>query len=307
MHDLKYMRMALELAKKGSGFVNPNPMVGSVIVKNDAVIGKGYHERFGELHAERNALANVTTSPQGATMYITLEPCCHYGKTPPCTEAILQSGITRVVIGTLDPNPKMSGKSVDILQKNQIHVDIGILEDECKDLIKVFTKFITTKTPYVIMKYAMTMDGKIATYTNKSKWITGEKARLHVQKSRHDYSAIMVGVNTVICDNPLLTCRLNNCKNPIRIICDTNLRTPLSSKIVQTAKNVETIIATCVEDKNAHKIYKDMGCEIIVISRKNNHVNLAQLMHILGEKGIDSVLLEGRKHIKLECFAISNC
>lgn len=270
-------------------------MVGAVIVKNGKVIGKGYHKKFGELHAERNALVNATTSTQGATMYITLEPCCHYGKTPPCIDAIIESGITRVVIGTLDPNSIMSGKSIDILKKHNIQVDVGVLEDECKNLIKIFTKYITTNLPYVTMKYAMTMDGKIATYTGNSKWITGEKSRLNVQKSRHIYSAIMVGVNTVICDDPLLTCRVKNYKNPVRIICDTNLRTPLSSKIVQTAKNTKTIIATCMDDKKTQKKYKDMGCKVITISKKDNHVNLIELMYVLGKKGIDSILLEGRK------------
>ncbi len=283
------------MQKKEHGFVNPNPMVGAVIVKNGKVIGKGYHKKFGELHAERNALVNATTSTQGATMYITLEPCCHYGKTPPCIDAIIESGITRVVIGTLDPNSIMSGKSIDILKKHNIQVDVGVLEDECKNLIKIFTKYITTNLPYVTMKYAMTMDGKIATYTGNSKWITGEKSRLNVQKSRHIYSAIMVGVNTVICDDPLLTCRVKNYKNPVRIICDTNLRTPLSSKIVQTAKNTKTIIATCMDDKKTQKKYKDMGCKVITISKKDNHVNLIELMYVLGKKGIDSILLEGRK------------
>lgn len=293
MNDSKYMKMALELAQKGNGWVNPNPMVGAVIVKDDIVIGKGYHERFGGLHAERNALANCKDSPQNATLYVTLEPCCHHGKTPPCTDAVIESGITRVVIGTLDPNPEVAGKSITILRGHNIQVEVGVLEEECKSLIKIFSKFITTKTPYVLMKYAMTMDGKIATYTKKSKWITGEEARLHVHQNRHHYSAIMVGVNTVIDDNPLLTCRLEHGKNPIRIICDTSLRTPLSSKIVQTAQEVETIIATCEHDKQKHKAYQDNNCRIVVVDKTDNHINLTHLMKILGTMGIDSIMLEG--------------
>lgn len=287
------MQVALELARKGAGWVNPNPMVGAVIVKDGIIIGKGYHEEFGGLHAERNALSCCTVSPRNATLYVTLEPCCHYGKTPPCTEAIIKSGIARVVIGTLDPNPIVSGKSVEILRSHNIQVDIGVLEEECKDLIKMFTHFIINKRPYIVMKYAMTMDGKIATYTNQSKWITGGKARDHVHSNRHIYSAIMVGVNTVINDDPQLTCRVENSKNPIRIICDTNLRTPLTSRIVQTAKEVETIIATCEVDESKHEAYQKAGCKTVVVGRLDNHVNLVELITVLGNMNIDSIMLEG--------------
>lgn len=293
LEDLKYMQVALELARKGAGWVNPNPMVGAVIVRDGIIIGKGYHEKFGGLHAERTALAFCTDSPRNATLYVTLEPCCHYGKTPPCTEAIIRSGIARVVVGTLDPNPIVSGKGVEILRSHNIQVDIGVLEEECKDLIKIFTHFIANKRPYIVMKYAMTMDGKIATYTNQSRWITGGKARGHVHSNRHIYSSIMVGVNTIINDDPLLTCRLVNSKNPIRIICDTNLRTPLTSKIVQTAKEVDTIIATCEVDTLRHEVYQKAGCKIVVVGRLDNHVNLMELIEVLGNMNIDSVMLEG--------------
>ena len=293
MSDIKYMNLAIELAKNGIGYVNPNPLVGSVIVKDGFVIGEGYHERYGELHAERNALKSCIISPNGATIYVTLEPCCHHGKTPPCTEAIIESGISRVVIGCLDPNPIMSGKSVELLRKHNIEVEVGILEDDCKSLIKVFSKFITTKKPYVMMKYAMTMDGKIATYTNKSKWISSEASRLNVQKTRHEYSAIMVGVNTIIYDNPLLTCRLENGKNPIRIICDTNLRTPLDSNIITTSNTIKTIIATSSNDEAKKAFYRKKGCVIITINKKDNYIDLQELIRILGDMNIDSILLEG--------------
>ena len=293
MNDIKYMKMALELAEKGGGWVNPNPLVGAVIVKENSVIGSGYHERFGGLHAERKALESCRVSTENATIYVTLEPCCHFGKTPPCTDAIIKSGISRVVIGTPDPNPIVSGKSIEILRSHKIQVDVGVLEQECKDLIKIFTKFKSTNTPYVVMKYAMTMDGKIATFTNQSKWITGAKARVHVHQNRHNYAAIMVGVNTVIYDDPLLTCRLEHAKNPIRIVCDTDLRTPLSSKLVQTAREVPTIIATCERDEAIHKAYQDSGCNIVVVGKHKNHVNLAELMTVLGNQNIDSIILEG--------------
>lgn len=293
MDDREYMKLALELAKKGDGYVNPNPMVGAVIVKEGKIIGEGYHEYFGGLHAERKAIKNCRESPEGATLYVTLEPCCHYGKTPPCTEIIIQSKIARVVIGTLDRNPIMAGKSVEILRKHQIQVVVGVLEEECNKLIKVFHKFITTKRPFVLMKYAMTMDGKIATYTNNSKWISGEEAREQVHKLRHSFSAIMVGVNTVIQDNPLLTCRLKDGKNPIRIVCDTNLKTPLTSKIVQKAKWIPTYIATNCEDPVQKEPYIQHGCKLLYVRKKENHIDLMELMNILGSMNIDSILLEG--------------
>ncbi len=293
MNDNEYMSIALELAKKGMGFVSPNPMVGAVIVKDGNIIGKGYHEEYGKLHAERNALLSCTESPKGATMYVTLEPCCHYGKQPPCVEAILEAGIKCVVVGSSDPNPLVSGKGINILKQHGIEVRENVLKQECDKLNQVFFYYIQTKLPFVIMKYAMTMDGKIAAYTGESKWITSETARNHVQQQRHRYSAIMVGMGTVIADNPLLTCRIENSKNPIRIICDSKLNTPLSAQVVKTANQVDTIIATCCEDKQKHLAYKETGCQILVTNQKDNHVDLQTLMKQLGEKKIDSILLEG--------------
>lgn len=293
MTDAQYMQLALELAKKGCGFVNPNPMVGAVIVKDGEIIGQGYHEKYGEFHAERNALADCAATPKGATLYVTLEPCCHYGKTPPCTEAIIESGISKVVVGYKDPNPLVSGKGIEILRQNGIEVIEGILEKECGELNEVFFYYVRTKTPYVVMKYAMTMDGKTATYNGKSKWVTGEAARRKVHQDRHRYTAIMVGVETVIADDPLLTCRNANGKNPIRIICDTNLRTPLVSQIVKTANNVTTIIATACTDEKRKQAYINANCKIIEISKDKNHINLKELMIKLGQEKIDSILLEG--------------
>ncbi|SHH58549.1 diaminohydroxyphosphoribosylaminopyrimidine deaminase / 5-amino-6-(5-phosphoribosylamino)uracil reductase [Anaerosphaera aminiphila DSM 21120] len=293
MKDLEYMNIAIDMALKGRGWTNPNPMVGAVIVKDDEIISTGYHRKYGDLHAERMAIKNCKKSLQGASLYVTLEPCCHYGLTPPCTEIIVESGIKRVVIGTLDPNPKVASKGVQILRDNGIEVVVGILEKECKDLIKIFSHYIKTKKPYITMKYAMTMDGKIATFTGSSQWITGEIARSEVHKSRHYYSSIMVGVNTVIEDDPMLTSRLDNTKNPIRIICDTNLRTPLASKIVQSSKEVQTIIATCELNSTKHSPYIDMGCEIITVDKYNSHLNILKLVEIIGSLNIDSILLEG--------------
>ncbi|MBO4458289.1 MAG: bifunctional diaminohydroxyphosphoribosylaminopyrimidine deaminase/5-amino-6-(5-phosphoribosylamino)uracil reductase RibD [Butyrivibrio sp.] len=294
MHNEFYMKRAIELAKKGAGFVNPNPLVGAVIVKDGVIIGEGYHEKYGELHAERNAIKNCTESPKGATIYVTLEPCCHHGKTPPCTEAIIENGIKKVVIGSLDVNPLVAGKGVQILRDNGIEVETGILKDECTSLNRVFNKFILKKRPYVVMKYAMTSDGKIATDSGKSKWITCEESIKAVHVLRNELMGIMVGVSTVIADDPMLDCRLDTPhRNPVRIICDTNLRTPLYSKLVQTAGTIPTIIATSSEEKNKLSEYENKGCKIITVPRKTEGIDLNILMEKLGDFGIDGILLEG--------------
>ncbi len=293
MTDTQYMSMAVELAKKGCGWVNPNPMVGAVIVKDGRVIGQGYHERYGALHAERNALASCESSPAGATIYVTLEPCCHYGKTPPCTDAILESGIRRVVIGSRDPNPQVSGKGVKILRSRGIEVTENIKKDECDALNRSFFHYIQNGTPYVVMKYAMTLDGKIATRTGKSRWITGEAARRRVQEDRHRYAAIMVGIGTVLADDPLLTCRMENGRNPLRIVCDTRLRTPLHARLVTSAAVAGTLLATAVTDREKHRPYLEAGCNLAVLPEKDGRIDLNCLMRVLGERKIDSVLLEG--------------
>lgn len=301
-NDTFYMRQALELAKLGCGYVAPNPMVGAVIVKDNRIIGQGYHKKCGDLHAERNAIADCEESTNGATLYVTLEPCCHYGRTPPCTEAIIEHGICKVVVGSADPNPLVAGKGVQILREHGIEVVEGVLQTECDLLNEVFFHYITTQTPYVVMKYAMTMDGKIATRTGESKWISGEAARERVHRDRHKYTAIMAGIGTVLADDPLFTCRLPNGKSPIRIICDTTLRMPLHAKLVQTANEVRTIIATCNTDQTEHAKYLEKGCEIIVLPKKKGYVDTSTLMKILGENRIDSILLEGGANLNWSCL-----
>lgn len=293
MKDADYMRLALQLAQKGCGWVSPNPMVGAVIVKNGQIIGKGWHQKYGEAHAERNALASCTESPRGATMYVTLEPCCHYGKQPPCTDAILQAGIRRVVIGADDANPLVAGKGAAVLRANGVEVTQGVLQRECRLQNEAFFHYIQTRRPFVVMKYAMTLDGKIAAYTGKSRWITGSEARHHVQTQRARYTGIMVGVGTVIADDPLLTCRLPGSKNPVRIVCDTHLRTPINSKMVQSAKQIPTVLATCCSQAVRLKPYQDAGCEIVCLPQRSGHVDLNALMDELGHRDIDSILLEG--------------
>lgn len=294
MSHEKYMREALELAKKGMGYVSPNPMVGAVIVKDGDIIGMGWHEKFGGLHAERNAFADCDSQGidcTGADMYVTLEPCCHYGKTPPCTEAIIEHKISRVFVGSADPNPLVAGKGAGILRENGIEVIEDILRKECDELNESFFKYITTGKPFVTLKYAMTSDGKIACRTGDSKWITGESARKNVHLDRMKHMAVMTGVGTVIADDPMLTCRLENGRDPVRIICDTHLRTPIDSNIANTANKIPTVIAYCQGDDFA---LKSKGCRLVKIPEKDGHVDLNALMDYLADElKISSILLEG--------------
>ncbi|GAB6167948.1 bifunctional diaminohydroxyphosphoribosylaminopyrimidine deaminase/5-amino-6-(5-phosphoribosylamino)uracil reductase RibD [Clostridium carnis] len=292
--DKGYMKMALELAKKGRGRVNPNPMVGAIIVKNEKVIGVGYHEEYGKAHAEVNAINNAVYDVKGATLYVTLEPCSHYGKTPPCVEKIIENKIKRVVIGMVDPNPLVSGNGVKKLKQAGVEVVIGVLEDECKKLNEVFIKYITYKKPFVILKTAMSLDGKIATSLGESKWITGEESREKVHRLRNEVLGIMVGIDTVIKDNPQLTCRLKEGKSPTRIIVDSKLRIPMESKVLEDISNVKTIIATTESaDKNKLVKLEALGAKVLTIKSKNNKVDLNDLMIKLGHLKIDSILLEG--------------
>ncbi len=293
MDDQDYMRRALQLAERGCGWTSPNPMVGAVIVRDGRILAEGWHARYGELHAERAALANATEDVRGATMYVTLEPCCHHGKQPPCTDAIIDSGITRVVVGSADPNPLVAGKGVAILRAAGIEVVENVLREECDALNEVFLHYIREKQPFVVMKAAMTLDGKIATYTGASRWVTGEAARAHGHSLRHRYRAIMVGSGTVLADDPLLTCRIENGRDPLRIVCDSRLRTPLSARLVQTARETPTLIATCVEDAARIAPYENAGCRVWSLPERDGHVDLVALMQRLGSENIDSVLIEG--------------
>lgn len=295
------MTRALELAKKGVGYTNPNPLVGAVIVKDGKIIGEGYHQVYGSHHAEINAINSAIEDIKGATMYVTLEPCSHYGKTPPCAEAIVKSGIKKVVVGLKDPNPLVAGKGIKILQDNGIDVVVGVLEDEGRRLNEIFLKYITTNKPFCIMKTAMTLDGKIATKTGDSKWITEKLSREYVHKIRHRVSGIMVGIGTVLVDDPALTTRLDcskGNKDPIRIIVDSSGRIPLEAKVLNLKSSAKTIIAT-TEKINTDKVraLEEKGAEVIITPIRNNGVDLSFLMNILGDKKIDSILLEGGSRI----------
>ena len=294
----EYMRRALELARKGEGHTSPNPMVGCVVVKDGRIISEGYHEKYGEFHAERNALTRCTEDTTGADLYVTLEPCCHQGKTLPCTDIIIEKKIARVFVGSMDSNPLVAGKGVQILRDHGIYVETGILEEECLKLNEVFYHYITTKTPFVVMKYAVTLDGKIACATGDSKWVTGEIARAQVHRMRGRYRGIMVGIGTVLADDPMLNCRVEGGVDPVRIICDSNLHIPLESQIVKTASEIETIVACSQEsleaERKQEKIRKLKEAGIQLIGTEGAHgVNLVELMKKLGEQNIDSILLEG--------------
>ena len=293
----EYMRMAITLAKKGTGAVNPNPLVGAVIVKDGRIIGKGYHARYGELHAERAAFADLSESAEGAEMYVTLEPCCHYGKQPPCVEAIVEHGIARVYVGSDDPNEKVAGKGIRYLREHGIAVETHMLKAECDALNPVFFHYITTGTPYVVLKYAMTMDGKIAAYTGESKWISNESSRQRVQELRNQYTGIMVGIGTVLADNPRLTCRIPEGRNPVRIVCDSNLRIPLEASLVQMAGEIPTIVACSRESmsdlQDKAKQLAAYGVSVLPVEKTESGLDMCDLMRKLGERQIDGILLEG--------------
>ena len=302
MTDRDYMQRAIELARRGEGWVNPNPLVGAVIVKDGRVIAEGWHHKYGELHAERDALRALKEPAEGATIYVTLEPCCHYGKQPPCTLAIMEHGISRVVIGSRDPNPLVAGKGVRMLREHGITVVEDFMREECDALNPVFFHYITTGRPYVKMKYAMTADGKIATKTGASKWITSEEARELVHDWRNACRGIMAGIGTVLADDPLLNCRKPGGRDPVRIICDSRLRIPEDSQICRTAQKYETIVA-CALSEDADRRPEEMrakaerlrqqGVEVWSVPAQDGSVDLKELVKRLGKRGIDSILLEG--------------
>ena len=319
-YDMEYMRRAMELAENGKGFVNPNPLVGAVIVKDGRVIGEGWHKKYGCLHAEREALAACSEDPSGSTMYVTLEPCCHYGKQPPCTEAIIAAGISRVVAGLPDPNTLVAGKGFDMLREHGIKVECGLLEADLKYQNRVFLKYMTSRRPWVTMKWAMTLDGKIAAATGDSRWVSSEESRLHAHQLRAWNMAIMAGIGTVRADDPMLDCRIDGMCSPVRVIADSDASVSLSSRIVRTARQHRTILAyTGTPDPARLAALSDAGvvtlrcaatarpvrsesgneqekaCQSRICQDKSGlrKVDMADLMTRLGEIGIDSVLVEG--------------
>jgi diaminohydroxyphosphoribosylaminopyrimidine deaminase/5-amino-6-(5-phosphoribosylamino)uracil reductase len=304
--DALYMAEALHLAEKARGRTSPNPMVGAVVVKEGRLIGKGYHTKAGAAHAEIEAFQDAQESLQGATLYVTLEPCCMYGKTPPCTEAILRVGIRRVVAAMIDPDPRVNGKGFQQLREAGIDVEVGLLEHEARRLNEAFIKYTTTGLPFVISKFAMSLNGKITTKTGDSKYITNEASRAYVHRLRDQVDAIMVGIDTVLADDPLLTNRLPDAcgKNPQRIIVDTHLSMPLTAKIVKNVSEATTTIFTGehVDQQKVRQLRKN-GVDIQTITYDTGKkLNLQRVFEVLGERKMLSVLLEDSAEINGSVF-----
>ena len=298
--DEKFMKLALSLAEKGRGYVNPNPLVGAVIVKDGKVIGEGYHTAFGKPHAEIEAINSATEDIKGATMYVTLEPCCHQGKTPPCTEAIIKNQLARVVVATTDPNPLVSGSGIEKLKQSNIEITVGVLEEMAKIQNEVFIHYMTTNLPFTILKYAMSLDGKIACHTGDSKWITSEKSRTDVHRLRSSVSAVVTGIGTILSDDASLNVRLIDSKGrePHRIVVDSAARISLDAKILNLDSKSDTYIAVteAASDEKLRKL-EDYGAKIIMTKSKDGKVDLEELWKELGFLGMDSILIEAGEQL----------
>lgn len=305
MDDRDFMRQALDLAQKGEGYTSPNPMVGAVIVKDGKVVGKGYHQRVGGAHAEVNAIDDAGDFANDATLYVTLEPCNHHGRTPPCTENIVAAGIKKVVVAMQDPNPDVKGGGSGYLRQQGIEVRTNVCEQAAQKLNETFIKYTRTKRPFVIVKCAATLDGQIATKTGDSKWITGPKARKYVHRIRHAVDAIMVGVETVKKDDPRLTTRLDDRKgaDPVRIVLDTHLSIPEEAMLLRLDSESDTILIT---GKSVSRDRKDRfeknGVRVVETAPKNGRIDLDLLMDRLGDEGITSLLVEGGSRVIASAF-----
>jgi diaminohydroxyphosphoribosylaminopyrimidine deaminase/5-amino-6-(5-phosphoribosylamino)uracil reductase len=295
MTQEEYMRLTMNLAKKGMGKTSPNPLVGAVVVKNGQIIGKGYHQKFGQPHAEANALRACGDRAKNATLYVNLEPCCHYGKTPPCTDMIIKSGIRKVVCAILDPNPQVNGKGIRTLKKAGVEVSLGILEEEARKLNEIYLKFITTGLPFVILKVAQTLDGKIATKLGDSKWITQDDSRRFVHSLRSWVDAVLVGANTVKRDDPELAIHQAKGENPLRIILDSSGQISDQAKIIKESKDGKTVIAAT--DGKIKKRFNEKVRIWKIKKEKDGRVDLAQLLKKMGENQIASLLVEGGRGV----------
>ena len=290
--DEKFMALALALAKKGKGWVSPNPMVGTVVVDQEGcVLARGYHRRYGGLHAEREALKKLGWRALGATMYVNLEPCCHYGKTPPCTEAIIQAGIRRVVVGTLDPNPLVSGKGVETLSAAGIQVEVGVLAQECRELNRAFFKWVTSGFPWVTLKWAQSLDGTMATSLGHSQWISGPEALKYAHGLRAECDAVLVGRETVALDNPQLTVRLVKGKDPLRVVLDTRLSLSLDRKVFSPPPS--TLVFTLGGDQDKFRALKDRGVDLVVLEGIQGRIPLEAVLGELGRREVTHLLVEG--------------
>lgn len=303
--DHYYMNMALELAEGGRGYTSPNPMVGAVVVKDGVVVGRGYHEFVGGFHAEVNAINDAGQSAKDASLYVTLEPCNHTGRTPPCTKKILESGIKKVVVAMKDPNPGVTGGGIEMLRRHGIEVNTGVEEIRARRLNEAFIKYVKTRRPFVVCKCAATLDGRIATRTGDSKWITGRDSRKFVHMLRHSLDGIMVGIETVRMDDPSLTTRIENYKgkDPVRIILDTRLSIPENARVLQVESEAKTIIVSgdSVSSEKKSRL-ADKGALVLESSVKNGRIDLELLMEVLGKMEITSLLIEGGSRVVGSAF-----
>jgi diaminohydroxyphosphoribosylaminopyrimidine deaminase/5-amino-6-(5-phosphoribosylamino)uracil reductase len=305
MNDEHFMQMALELALQGRGYTSPNPMVGAVVVRNGVVVGRGFHQLPGGPHAEVHALDAAGAETQGATLYVTLEPCNHIGRTPPCTAKVLEAGIQRVVIGMQDPNPHVAGGGAEFLKSRGVDIRLGVCEAEARQLNEAFVKYIRTGRPFVTAKCAATLDGRIATRTGDSQWITGESARAFVHELRHAADAIMVGVGTIAADDPLLTARMSDrrLKDPIRVILDTHLRIDPGARILNHTSPAETwVIAGSGTSAESKSRLVRKGVRVIEAETRNGRVAMDPLMDQLGALGVTSILIEGGSRVLASAF-----
>lgn len=295
--DRVFMKEAVRLALRGKGHTSPNPMVGAVVVKNDVIVGRGFHEYVGGPHAEVNALGQAGPEARGAELYVTLEPCNHHGRTPPCTQAVLRSGIARVVMGMLDPNPKVTGGGKDFLEKCGIQVETGILETECRRLNQAFIKHSTTGIPFVSLKVAATLDGRIATRTGDSRWISNEKSRLFVHHMRHASDAVLVGIGTAVRDDPELSVRLPGKKisrEVVRIVLDSKLRLPPDSRLARTARDIPLwVVCTEAAPGEAERALVDKGATVLRVPERQGRIDLVSFLEECGRRDISSILVEG--------------
>lgn len=292
--DAKFMRLALRAGRRGLGRTSPNPPVGAVVVRRGTVVGTGYHHKAGMPHAEVEALREAGDRARGATAYVTLEPCNHQGRTPPCTKALLDAGVRRVVIGTSDPNPQVAGGGADHLRRAGVEVDVGVLQRQCDELIAFFRKHVAAGIPFVTLKLAATLDGRIATATGESRWITSEASRRHVHRLRDTHDAVLVGAGTVLADDPELTCRRRGGRDPLRVVVDGRLRLPLQAKLVRTASTTPTLVYTARGAEAAKKrSLEQAGVSVAALPHRGGVLSWDRILRDLGGRGVASVLVEG--------------
>ncbi|MFN8626343.1 MAG: bifunctional diaminohydroxyphosphoribosylaminopyrimidine deaminase/5-amino-6-(5-phosphoribosylamino)uracil reductase RibD [Candidatus Binatia bacterium] len=292
--DARFMRVALRLARRGSGRTSPNPPVGAVIVAKERIVGRGYHRQAGQPHAEVEALRDAGRQARGGTLYVTLEPCAHHGRTPPCTDAIVAAGVHRVVVGTRDPNPSVRGDGAGKLRHAGIQVTSGVEQAACDELIAAFRKHVITGMPWVTLKLAASLDGRIATVTGESRWITGADSRRFVHRLRAEHDAVLVGAATVRRDDPALTCRMRGGRNPLRVVLDGRLRIPLRAQVLTTTDVAATLVATG-RGAPAAKVHRleALGAAVLRLPERGGRVSLSRLLRALGRRGVLSVLIEG--------------